>query len=69
MQGNCIETDYRKMMKSFLDAGYHSHRAFECEGEKIVDPDGIHDSKRLLEKMHGQMSRGLWITRLVHTLT
>ena len=57
-QGNCIETDYRKMMKIVLAAGYHGHLGIEYEGEKISEPDGIRASKRLLEKVRGEMSRG-----------
>ncbi|MBI3415918.1 MAG: sugar phosphate isomerase/epimerase [Verrucomicrobia bacterium] len=55
-QGNCIETDYRKMMKIVLDAGYHGHLGIEYEGEKISEPDGIRASKRLLEKVREEMS-------------
>ncbi len=30
--GNCIETDYRRMMRIVLDAGYHNHVGIEYEG-------------------------------------
>ena len=40
-QGNCVETDYRRMMKIVLDAGYHGRVGIEYEGSKMSEPDGI----------------------------
>lgn len=50
-QGNCIETDYRRMMKIVLDAGYHGRVGIEYEGSKLSEPDGIRATKRLLERI------------------
>jgi len=50
-QGNCIETDYRRMMKIVLDAGYHGRVGIEYEGTKLSEPDGIRATKRLLERI------------------
>ncbi len=50
-QGNCIETDYRRMMKIVLDAGYHGRVGIEYEGNKMSEPDGIRASKKLLERV------------------
>ena len=56
-KGNCIETDYRRMLKIVLDAGYHGHLGIEYEGEKLSEPDGIRATKRLLEKVRDEFSR------------
>jgi L-ribulose-5-phosphate 3-epimerase len=50
-QGNCVETDYRRMMKIVLDAGYHGRVGIEYEGNKLSEPDGIRATKRLLERV------------------
>lgn len=55
-QGNCVETDYRRMMKIVLDAGYHGYCGIEYEGEKLSEPEGIRATKRLLEKVREEMS-------------
>jgi len=54
--GNEIRTDYRRMMKIVLDAGYHSYVGIEYEGNKLSEPDGIRATKRLLEKVRGELS-------------
>jgi sugar phosphate isomerase/epimerase len=56
-QGNCIETDYRRMMKIVLDAGYHGYLGIEYEGNKLSEPEGIRATKKLLEKMRDEFSR------------
>ncbi len=50
-QGNCVETDYRRMLKIVLDAGYHGYLGIEYEGEKLSEPDGIRATKRLLDRL------------------
>jgi sugar phosphate isomerase/epimerase len=57
-QGNCIETDYRRMLKIVLDAGYRGHFGIEYEGGKISEPEGIRLTKNLLEKVRGELSAG-----------
>ncbi|MEN9674174.1 MAG: hypothetical protein RIS76_70 [Verrucomicrobiota bacterium] len=49
--GNCIETDYTRMMKIVLDAGYHNYVGIEYEGDKLSEPEGIRATKRLLERI------------------
>ena len=51
--GNEIHTDYFKMMKIVLDAGYHNFVGIEYEGSKISEPEGIRATKKLLEKILG----------------
>jgi L-ribulose-5-phosphate 3-epimerase len=54
-QGNETHTDYRKMAKIVLDAGYHSFFGIEYEGDKLSEPDGILATKKLLERVHDEM--------------
>jgi sugar phosphate isomerase/epimerase len=49
-QGNCIETDYSKMLSIVKAAGYTGHIGIEYEGEKLSEPEGIKATKVLLEK-------------------
>lgn len=55
-QGDEIDTDYRKMMKIVLDAGYHGYVGIEYEGGKISEPEGIKATKKLLEKVRDELS-------------
>jgi len=55
-QGNCVETDYRRMMKIVLAAGYHGHFGIEYEGGKLSEPEGIRATKRLLETVRDELS-------------
>jgi len=54
--GNETKTDYQRMMKIVLDAGYHGYLGIEYEGEKHTEPEGIRLTKKLLEKIRGEMS-------------
>jgi sugar phosphate isomerase/epimerase len=49
--GNCVESDYNKMLKIVKDAGYTGHIGIEYEGNKLSEPDGIRATKALLEKV------------------
>ncbi len=49
--GNETATDYAKMMKIVLDAGYNSYVGIEYEGSKLGEHDGIIATKKLLEKV------------------
>ncbi|MGI8782120.1 MAG: TIM barrel protein [Acidobacteriota bacterium] len=49
--GNETHTDYRRMMKIVLDAGYHGYVGIEYEGDKHSEPEGIRLTKQLLEKI------------------
>ncbi len=50
-QGNCIETDYAKMLPIVKAAGYTGHIGIEYEGSKLSEEDGIRATKALLEKV------------------
>ena len=49
--GNEIRTDYDRMMKIVLDAGYRGWVGIEYEGSKLSEPDGIVATKKLLERV------------------
>jgi sugar phosphate isomerase/epimerase len=55
--GNEIHTDYRRMVKIVLDAGYHGHLGIEYEGDTMSEPDGIRATKALLEKIRIEFTR------------
>jgi sugar phosphate isomerase/epimerase len=55
-QGNETHTDFRKMMKIVMDAGYHGFVGIEYEGSKLSEPEGIRATKRLLEKVRGELA-------------
>jgi sugar phosphate isomerase/epimerase len=49
-EGNCVETDYNKMLQIVKDAGYTGHIGIEYEGSKHTEEEGIRATKALLEK-------------------
>src|SRR4029079_30678 len=51
------ETDYLKMMKIVLDAGYHSWVGIEYEGGKVDEMEGIKLTKELLERVRDQLTK------------
>ncbi len=55
-EGNEIHTDFRRMMKIVLDHGYRGFVGVEYEGSKIGEPEGIRATKKLLEKVRGELS-------------
>jgi sugar phosphate isomerase/epimerase len=50
-QGNCVETDYTRMMKVVKDAGFRGYVGIEYEGDKLSEEEGIKKTKALLEKI------------------
>lgn len=55
-EGNEVRTDYRKMMKIVLDAGYHGYVGIEWEGGKPDEMEGIRLTKKLLERVRDELS-------------
>src|SRR5215210_4782937 len=49
--GNCIETDYNRMLKIVKDSGWKGYMGIEYEGEKISEEEGVRKTKALLEKV------------------
>lgn len=54
--GNETHTDYRRMLKIVLDAGYHGYLGIEYEGGKLSEPEGIRATKKLLEKVSDELT-------------
>ncbi|RMF85884.1 MAG: sugar phosphate isomerase/epimerase [Planctomycetota bacterium] len=53
--GNEVETDFRRMIKIVLDAGYHGYIGIEYEGDQKSEPEGIRLTKRLLERVRDEL--------------
>jgi sugar phosphate isomerase/epimerase len=53
--GNETHTDYLKMMRIIVDAGYHGYVGIEYEGNKLDEDAGIRATKKLLERVHDQL--------------
>lgn len=50
-QGNCIETDYNRIMKTVKDSGFKGYVGIEYEGSTLDEYTGIKKTKALLEKV------------------
>ena len=60
-EGNESQKDYRRLMKTVIDAGFRSWVGIEYEGERLPEPEGILATKKLLEKVRdgcGGLCRG-----------
>lgn len=53
--GNETKTDYRKMMKIVLEAGYSGYVGIEYEGSMLDEYAGIRATKALLEKVRTEL--------------
>ena len=56
-QGNETHTDYQRMLKIVVAAGYHGYVGIEYEGEKLSEPEGIRATKRLLERVRAELPK------------
>lgn len=56
-RGEETQIDYHKMMKIVLDAGYRGFVGIEYEGSKMSEADGIKATKKLLERVHDELSK------------
>lgn len=54
-QGNCIETDYNKILKIVKDGGFKGIIGIEYEGSNISEYDGIKATKALLERVGSEV--------------
>lgn len=54
--GNCTDTDYRRMLKIVRDAGYRGYIGIEYEGDKLSEPEGIRATLALLHKVGAELS-------------
>ncbi|NEU07557.1 TIM barrel protein [Flavihumibacter sp. R14] len=55
-QGNCVETDYNKMLKIVKDAGFKGYMGIEYEGEKLSEVEGIRKTKELIQRVGASLS-------------
>lgn len=55
-QGNAVRTDYYRMMKIVLDAGYRGYVGVEWEGRNPGQVEGVKLTKALLEKIRDRYS-------------
>lgn len=54
--GNCVETDYNKMLSIVKDAGYRGHIGIEYEGNRLPEDEGIRATKALLQRVGAALS-------------
>jgi sugar phosphate isomerase/epimerase len=54
--GNCVETDYNKMLSIVKDAGYKGHIGIEYEGNRLAEEEGIRATKALLQRVGATLS-------------
>jgi hypothetical protein len=52
--GNCIETDYYRMLKIVKDAGFHGYIGIEYSGDN--EEGGVRKTKALLEKVTASLN-------------
>ncbi len=57
-QGNETTKDYLRLLRIVRDAGYRGHVGIEYEGDRLPEPEGIHATKRLLERVREQLAPG-----------
>lgn len=55
--GNETRTDYHRMMKIVLDAGYRGYVGIEYEGGRLSEIEGIKATKRLLERVRDKLAK------------
>ena len=54
-EGNCVETDYHRMLQIVKDAGYRGHIGIEYEGDVLSEDEGIMATKELLLSVGHQL--------------
>ena len=54
-KGNEMHTDFARMMKIVVGAGYHGYVGIEYEGEKMPEMEGILATKKLLERVRERL--------------
>ncbi len=55
-EGNETNTDYFKMIKIVMEAGYHGYIGIEYEGNNLSEHEGIIATKALLEKVRNVLT-------------
>jgi len=54
--GNEVRTDYARMLKLVLAAGYRGWVGIEYEGKSLSEPNGIRATKKLLERVRNELA-------------
>ncbi len=54
-QGNCVETDYNKIMRIVKDSGFKGYIGIEYEGPTVSEDEGIRKTKALLERVAAEL--------------
>jgi sugar phosphate isomerase/epimerase len=54
-KGEETTIDYARMLTIVLAAGYHGHLGIEYEGTRLSEKDGVDATKRLLERIRGDV--------------
>lgn len=54
--GNDIRTDFTKMMKIVLDAGYRGYVGIEYEGHGLPEIEGVIATRKLLERVRDELA-------------
>ena len=55
-RGEETTTDFGRMMRIVLDAGYRGFVGIEHEGERVGEEEGIRATQRLLERVRTELS-------------
>jgi L-ribulose-5-phosphate 3-epimerase len=55
-RGEERQTDFLRMLRVVLDAGYRGHLGVEYEGPTLSEPDGIRATKALLERVRARLT-------------
>ena len=53
--GNEVRTDFARMIRLVVGAGYHGWIGIEYEGSGLSEPEGILATKKLLERIRAEM--------------
>ena len=53
--GNCIETDFERMLEIVKKSGYKKYISIEYEGTRLSEDKGIRKTQKLLEKIGSSM--------------
>jgi sugar phosphate isomerase/epimerase len=56
-QGNESTKDYRRLMTTVLDAGYHGWVGIEYEGSRLPEREGVRRTLELLQRVRTEMTR------------
>jgi len=55
-KGNETTIDYRRMVKTVLESGYHGYLGIEYEGDKMSEIEGVLATKKLLETIRNEFA-------------